>query len=105
MTCEVFEIPTPDATNFEVTTNVSEAQKPPFMMYPNPSRDYVTVILDSEEQIFHQLAFYSLSGTIVKTLGFYGAGKTIDTSDLYPGIYFVGISGEPGLVHKLIITY
>jgi len=101
--CEVLDLPSPGATNFYVMPNVDEVQQSTFMMYPNPSRERVTVILDSEEQLSHQLGIFSVSGSIVRFLSFYGTATTVDISDLSPGIYFVGIQGEAGPVRKLIV--
>jgi len=72
-------------------------------LFPNPSSDYVNVLLESGEYQTRRLTIYGLSGTILTTVEFYGSQTTIDISNLPPGIYIVGIEEEPMLKLKLII--
>jgi len=47
-------------------------------LFPNPSTDYVNVLLESGEYQTRRLTIYGLSGTILTTVEFYGSQTTID---------------------------
>jgi len=95
--------PSPGKSNSILPSNLKEAQHTEIHLFPNPSTSYVNVILKSDEYQSHRLRIYGLSGTILKTVEFYGSKHTIDISDLSPGVYIVGIKEEPMLKSILIV--
>lgn len=96
-------MPTPGKSNVVLSSNLIEANQTDIHLFPNPSTSYVNVILRSDEYQSHRLRIYGLSGTILKTVEFYGSKLTIDISDLSPGVYIVGIKEEPMLKSILIV--
>lgn len=100
----LFDVPTPGASNVTITSTVPKLQSRQFTIFPNPSSDQVNVFLESDESLFHRLTILSMSGSIVKTVEFYGSELKLDISDLSPGIYILGIADNPMLKLKLIIT-
>jgi len=95
--------PTPGKSNIVLSSNLIEANQTDIHLFPNPSTSYVNVILRSGEYQSHRLRIYGLSGTILKTVEFYGTKLTIDISDLSPGVYILGIEEEPMLRSILIV--
>ncbi len=98
-----FYSPTPGSSNFTSLSNLREVHQTKLQLFPNPSTDYVNVVIESGEYQTRRLTIYGLSGTILKTVEFYGSQTTIDISNLPPGIYIVGIKEDPMLKMKLII--
>ncbi|MEA3479006.1 MAG: T9SS type A sorting domain-containing protein, partial [Bacteroidota bacterium] len=98
-----FDTPTPGKSNVALSSDQIEAHQTKLHLFPNPATSYVNVQLKSDAYQSHRLTIYSLSGAILKTVEFYGSKKTIDISNLTPGIYIVGIEDEPMLRMKLII--
>ena len=67
-------------------------------IYPNPVTSQLTI--DTEEKI-GSVTILNTTGRIVKTVT--NASKTVDVSNLMPGVYFVQVHTENGLVSKKVL--
>ena len=85
-------------------SSVKEITKPVFMMYPNPGKNFVTLIVD-QNTVGGNLRIADNLGKIVKSVKLQSLNSTIETSDLAAGLYLVLINDQQGrtAVSKLII--
>ncbi len=65
-------------------------------IYPNPAKDYI-IISTSKESVYEVL-FYNQSGQLIQTVN--SPSKTIDISNLKPGLYFAEIKTSEGDVNE-----
>lgn len=68
-----------------------------FDFYPNPSQESITVELRSEEDF--EIEIMTLSGQTIQKDSIHDY-KTIDVSSISPGIYFLLIKSETGIVQR-----
>ncbi len=77
---------------------ISERQQSQFLIYPNPTSDFVIISTANAVNVF----IYSMHGKLVKT----ATSNTISVSDLPKGIYFIDIRGSADQmlgIQKLIV--
>jgi hypothetical protein len=73
----------------KTATSVSQANaKPVVTLYPNPSNKTVTL---NCETMMDEIAIFSTSGTLVKTLSNVKPNQSIDISGLAAGIYHISV--------------
>ena len=82
----------PDAIEDEFEVNI----------YPNPANDELTVELAPEE-VVHSMRIFAVSGAEMKAATVIDNFETIDVSRLVPGIYFISIETENGVINKKFI--
>ena len=69
-------------------------------LYPNPTRDRLNV---ATGETVESVIIYSANGAQVATHGAIANGQSIDVSALKPGLYFIAIKTESGIVNKKFI--
>lgn len=78
------------------------------LVYPNPARDEVTVLIEQNQWYALRLELLSLTGTLVMSRDLMPGGtleEKINVSNLKPGVYYVRLIGSQGIItRKLIIT-
>jgi hypothetical protein len=83
----------------DIITSVAEVDADQMVIYPNPATNMVNI--ESESDII-SLVLYTYLGQVVTTLE-PGINKAVlDVSNMNPGIYFVRLETEKGLVTKKI---
>lgn len=76
----------------------------PIKIYPNPARNFVTVLFKSTELVHSEAKIINSTGSAVKTVLLNSADTKIDVSGLVSGIYIIQVQQE-GFVYneKLIL--
>jgi len=75
------------------TLSISEENLLAFDIYPNPSQDYLTILLPNEISN-GSIEIFDYSGKSVKSNQISSADNTLDISNLSQGIYFVKLNSE-----------
>lgn len=99
----MMDIPSPLGTNQLPSSILKQEFEGSLIIYPNPAGDFVHIHLDSEQNQSNRFVIYNMSGIIIKTLEYFGSEQSIDISDLQPGVYIVGLEGDPIHWAKLLI--
>ena len=71
-------------------------------LYPNPANEELTVEL-SPNEIVRSMRIFALSGAEMKRAMVADNFETIDVSGLVPGIYFLSIETENGVINKKFV--
>ncbi len=84
------------------TKSFTEAETKPYKMYPNPTRDVVTI----ENTINGEYVVYNTLGQKVKTMSTNNLSISISLNDLTPGVYFISIPSTTNakLIEKVILS-
>ncbi len=94
-------------TKFVTLLNSVDNELGNFIMFPNPSNDYVTFSMKNTIQIIEKLSVTDLLGkTILKINSISSNEVTIDVSNLSKGVYLVEITTENNLkaTKKLVVN-
>ena len=75
------------------------------MIFPNPARDEVTVMLGDLNLDDLVLRIYSVDGQVVKTYSILEKKSTINIDELPSGIYILGITTNGQRINKRLIKY
>jgi hypothetical protein len=85
-------------SNFErcyyntLPTNISQVESRRFKIYPNPSRQEITILFaDDKHRIF---SIYDGLGCQLNVINFNGTEYKLDISKYPPGIYYVTVQGQ-----------
>ncbi|MDA8714836.1 T9SS type A sorting domain-containing protein, partial [Flavobacteriales bacterium] len=77
--------------------SVNEKIDPKIKIFPNPARDVVTIILESDNS-FTQIKFMNMLGQVEFLENFKNRNQlTLNTYSLSAGMYMVHLSGENGI--------
>ncbi len=87
-----------DSLLIGIKENLIQNQK--IHLYPNPASGYINISI-AENSIF-EISFYKVEGQ--KILSIKSPDKTIDISDLKPGLYFAEIKTSEGDVMRKIVV-
>ncbi len=90
-----------DKTGSISVSNSQVSGNPVFSFYPNPVKDYVTFVSDSQQS--KTISMYDLSGNLVYETEFNGREKTISLRNLPKGIYFVDTENANGISRKKLL--
>jgi hypothetical protein len=71
------------------------------LIYPNPAKN--TLLFSVREPNIDSVKIYSTQGELVKTIDGFIGDKTIDSSQLSAGVYFLQIAGDNKVVPKKFI--
>ncbi len=92
--------------NYEAPVSIVEAQEAEIAIYPNPAGDHFTIKnrsgqVISNMRLFNQLGVVVYTELISLATGYH---RTIDISNLVPGIYFISFTGEQyNSLYKFIV--
>ena len=70
-------------TPFTITTNIKESTCTSMKIYPNPTTDYVDIILEKENIVY----LYSIEGSLITQIK--GKNLKFDLTDLPKGVYLI----------------
>lgn len=90
-----------DKTGSISVSNEQVKGSPVFSFYPNPVKDNVTFVFDS--QITKTISLYDISGNLVYKTAVNGKQKTISLKDYPKGIYFVDAQTDEGVSRKKLL--
>jgi hypothetical protein len=87
--------------------SIAPDQTPVFIVFPNPTKDFVNVsgaLPDGSTEA--KLFLMNISGQVLKTDSYNGEAKSVPVNDLKPGIYFLQVvySKDHSSNYKIIIT-
>ena len=85
--------------NFDLESLVSEVNPESILIYPNPSRDFITI--ESEKNI-ERIFLLDLSGKVIKTVQGDFYQTRVDLSDLPVGTYLLKLETSKGFVSRVI---
>jgi len=72
-------------------------------VYPNPFKNQINIRLHTSESCDYKIMLYDLSGSLVYSEYTSESEFIINTSDLYPGMYFIEISSNTGVFRQKIM--
>ena len=75
--------------NYLEINNITENNEVAFVLYPNPTENYVTIESAKEAEV----KIYSVNGQMLSQQNFSEGINTIDISNLNAGMYFVSVNG------------
>ena len=78
-------------TEFISTMNITDFDATIFTVYPNPTKDFLTISSKNSQDI-KTLTINDMSGKTIFKDAFIGPNKTIDISQINNGIYFLSLS-------------
>lgn len=89
----------------EPTAALDIAEAPTVELYPNPASERVTIVLPPGNEIHGAIGIYSANGKQIQRQTPHSDNpKTLDVSDLPPGLYFIEMRTDGGiLAGRLII--
>lgn len=90
-----------DKTGSISVSNEQISESPVFSFYPNPVKDNITFVFDS--QTTKAISLYDISGNLVYKTDIRGKQKTISLRDFPRGIYFVDAESDNGVSRKKLI--
>jgi len=82
---------------------IEDNQKSGVIIYPNPAKDKVIVVLNPKSEKFTTLELFKPNGQLIRTLQTSNVRSELDLSMLTAGIYFLRISSENSLLVRKII--
>ena len=84
----------------DCTLAIIENRNRDFVIYPNPSSDFITV---EHFQPFKEIQIYDIQGTLIKSYPAKTASQALNIAELRTGIYFVQIIGRGTATTKKLI--
>lgn len=93
-------------TEFVATLNSLDIDAGNFVIYPNPSEDFVLIKLDNHSKNIENIVFYDVLGKIVKSVTNINSNQIgLNISDLSSGIYLIEVRADKKLkqIKKLVI--
>jgi hypothetical protein len=86
--------------------SIEDKDQVEFSMFPNPTRDQVTILLNKSPNTITGINFYSVSGQLVKHMELYGQSQlSIDITAFEKGIYLVETISPLSRNVKRLIVY
>ena len=91
--CTVPEDTTEDST---IIIAIDELPITDLVIYPNPSSEWITIVIPANEQSAGDLFIYSLAGVLVDVYQLNQSGQSINIGNLAPGIYMIQFVTDEG---------
>ncbi len=92
-----------DSVYIDISTSIEQENSPnDFLLYPNPARDHLTVIITNEKLQITNVTILDVTGKQVKNEKLKGQNK-ISISGLPAGMYFLKVETDKGTVVKKFV--
>jgi glucose/arabinose dehydrogenase len=87
-------------TSEEAGTGISESDHSPWIIYPNPAGEYISVAPRNDVQMPGRIRVLSISGSVVRDLSDHIPSGRIDLSGITPGVYIIEISAAGRTIYE-----